>query len=455
MKAYYNENDSFPAQWLRNLIDAGHLPAGDVDERSIADLEPQDCMPISHFFAGIGGWPLALRLAGWPDDRPVWTGSCPCQPFSVAGKRGGTDDSRHLWPEWFRLIRECRPPVIFGEQVASRGALAWLDIVQSQLESCGYAVGAISIPACGFGAPHIRQRLYFVADRYGSRCGTWRSSKTSDGGGAPWIKSTGFCATNGFWADAEWLACADGKARPTQPKYVKVPDGFPGGLGLVCTKDTEEDKISADAKETGSDYKLPDVWKSDAASEIQRSPGIKSCFQSSEVLQSRLHGGRLQREDQDSKPEEQSAAVSQNGGRLVPNMRSARQPTLCSSSGSQSNEQFSVEFEDFVRLLPSSIALAELHGDAATTEAMFALLTPDCQERIVQYAPYSFQEIWRSIDSESQDRLKVGFETGDFVRTIEHPLVTDAQSRVGRLRAYGNAIVPQVAAEFIRAYLAS
>lgn len=88
MTAYYNENDPYAAQWLRNLITAGHIAKGDVDERSIVDVRADDLRGYTqcHFFAGIGGWSLALRLAGWPDDRPVWTGSCPCQPFSAAGK---------------------------------------------------------------------------------------------------------------------------------------------------------------------------------------------------------------------------------------------------------------------------------------------------------------------------------------------------------------------------------
>src|SRR3990170_7230944 len=162
-RVLYNENDAYPAQWLRNLISAGHLPDGTVDERSIVDLQPEDCQETAHFFAGIGGWALALRQAGWPDDRPVWTGSCPCQPFSAAGKRGGTDDPRHLWPDWFRLIRECRPPVVFGEQVASKNGLAWLDLVYADLEGAGYAVAAVDLCAASVGAPHIRQRLYFVA----------------------------------------------------------------------------------------------------------------------------------------------------------------------------------------------------------------------------------------------------------------------------------------------------
>ncbi len=166
MTAYYNEFDKYAAQWLRNLIAAGHIAPGDVDERSISDVRPSDLAGYiqCHFFAGIGGWSLALRLAGWPDDRPVWTGSCPCQPFSVAGQGAGTADERHLWPHWFHLVRSQRPPVIFGEQVDAAIAHGWLDLVQDDLEGEGYAFGAVGVPAAGVGAPHIRQRLWFVAD---------------------------------------------------------------------------------------------------------------------------------------------------------------------------------------------------------------------------------------------------------------------------------------------------
>lgn len=162
MPAYYNENNAYAAEWLRNLIAAGHIPAGDVDERSIEEVQPDDLRGYTqcHFFAGIGGWPYALQLAGWDATRPVWTGSCPCQPFSVAGKQRGDADERHLWPVWFRLISECRPPVIFGEQVASRPALAWLDGVCADLEGADYACAAANLPAAGVAAPHLRQRLY-------------------------------------------------------------------------------------------------------------------------------------------------------------------------------------------------------------------------------------------------------------------------------------------------------
>jgi DNA (cytosine-5)-methyltransferase 1 len=169
LTAYYNENDAYAAQWLRNLIAEGLIAPGDVDDRSIEDLRASDLIGYTqcHFFAGIGVWSHALRRAGWPDDRPVWTGSCPCQPFSAAGRRGGVEDKRHLYPTWGALIVAGAPVVVFGEQVASRDGLTWLDIVYAHLEGAGYAVRAVDLCAAGVGAPHIRQRLWFVAERGG------------------------------------------------------------------------------------------------------------------------------------------------------------------------------------------------------------------------------------------------------------------------------------------------
>jgi DNA (cytosine-5)-methyltransferase 1 len=173
VSALYNEIDGFAAAWLRNLVAAGHIADGTVDQRSIKELAPDDCTATQcHFFAGIAGWSRALRLAGWPDDVPVWTGSCPCQPFSCAGTQRGFADERHLWPDWFRLIRECRPPVIFGEQVASKVAASWLDAVFDDLEGVGYACWAAVLPACSVGAFHRRYRIYFVAHSERGRSGT-------------------------------------------------------------------------------------------------------------------------------------------------------------------------------------------------------------------------------------------------------------------------------------------
>jgi DNA (cytosine-5)-methyltransferase 1 len=163
---YYNENDPYCCAWLRNLIAAGHLPAGDVDDRSIEDVTPNDVRGYAqcHFFAGIGGWPYALRLAGWPDSRQVWTGSCPCQPFSQAGKGLGVADKRHLWPAWFHLIGQCQPATILGEQVSAAIRHGWVDLVRADLEAQGYAFGFAILGAHSVGAPHIRQRCYFVAE---------------------------------------------------------------------------------------------------------------------------------------------------------------------------------------------------------------------------------------------------------------------------------------------------
>lgn len=166
---YYNEFDPFVAQWLRNLISEGLIPDGEVDERSIADVHADDVRKFiqCHFFAGIGGFPLALRLAGFPEDRNIWTGSCPCQPFSIAGKGKGAADERHLWPHLFRLISECRPTIAIGEQVAGKAGLTWLDGVFADLDAANYHREAFNLSACSVNSPHIRQRLYWFCKDMG------------------------------------------------------------------------------------------------------------------------------------------------------------------------------------------------------------------------------------------------------------------------------------------------
>ena len=192
MTAYYNEFDPFAANWLRELIKDGLIAPGVVDERSITEVIPSDLSEFTqcHFFAGIGGWSIALRLAGWPDDRPVWTGSPPCQPFSVAGNKKGTDDDRHLWPAFFDLIREQAPPTVFGEQVASAIRHGWFDDLQTDLENQNYASAMAVLPACSVGAPQKRDRLWYVAnklantdhDRQSTSCGTGQSGEQPEAG---------------------------------------------------------------------------------------------------------------------------------------------------------------------------------------------------------------------------------------------------------------------------------
>jgi DNA (cytosine-5)-methyltransferase 1 len=184
MTAFYNEIDPFAAKWLRKLIDAKMLPPGKIRRGDIKKIAAVDIERYAHvhWFAGIGGWPYALRLAGWPDEVRCWTGSVPCQPFSSAGRRKGVDDERHLWPEFLRLIKEAKPPIIFGEQVASADVVGkvrpsaeektqrpWIEAVQADLEKANYEFGFVVLPACGVGAPHIRQRVFWVAIATGKR----------------------------------------------------------------------------------------------------------------------------------------------------------------------------------------------------------------------------------------------------------------------------------------------
>ena len=173
MTSYYNEFDPKAAAWLRELIADGLIASGDVDERSIVDVAASDLKGYSqhHFFAGIGGWSYALRLAGWPDDRPVWTASLPCQPFSAAGKGLGKQDERHLLPHFISLVAQCRPTVLFGEQVSAAIKHGWLDDLYTEMEANNYAVGSIIIGAHSIGAAHIRQRLYWVANSQSERIG--------------------------------------------------------------------------------------------------------------------------------------------------------------------------------------------------------------------------------------------------------------------------------------------
>lgn len=173
---YYNEIDPYCTHWIYNLIQEKLIPPGHIDTRPIQDVRPRDLAPYTqcHFFAGVAGWPLALRLANISSDQPIWTGSCPCQPFSAAGKRRGFADERHLWPHWFHLISVCRPPVVVGEQVARASTWGWHDAVALDLESQDYAFASAVLPAASVGAPHRRDRLWFVAHRHGDASSSGR-----------------------------------------------------------------------------------------------------------------------------------------------------------------------------------------------------------------------------------------------------------------------------------------
>lgn len=241
MVNYYNEHDPKAAAWLRELIKQKQIPAGHVDERSITQVQPHELSQYTqcHFFAGIGGWSYALQLAGIPSTQPVWTGSCPCQPFSTAGEQKGVFDERHLWPAFFNLISKCKPEHVFGEQVANAIGHGWLDGISADLEGENYSCGAAVLGAHSVGAPHIRQRLYWVANADNRRLSqfTELNSKPEDrptnrySQGGHFNRCSDFCA----WSATVNVKCRDGKIRrtPIESSLFPLAHGIPGRVGLL------------------------------------------------------------------------------------------------------------------------------------------------------------------------------------------------------------------------------
>jgi DNA (cytosine-5)-methyltransferase 1 len=281
LKAYYNEFEPNAAAWLRQLIKNGLIADGIVDERSITEVSPNDLRGFTqhHFFAGIGGWSYALRIAGWADSRPVCTASLPCQPFSVAGAGKGKDDERHLLPHFIELVRQCKPNRIFGEQVEGAIRHGWLDDLQTTMEAEGYAVGHCVLGAHSVGSFHQRQRLYWVAhscseglqeqprernelqgfakaslvgrmvhtDGARSQQG-WSIAEATRHGYPPQSASA-----IGLWGKTEWIYCRDNKYRPIKSGLKPLADGIP--RGVVRSGDNSE-PIDANATQEARSMRL-------------------------------------------------------------------------------------------------------------------------------------------------------------------------------------------------------
>ena len=292
IKAYYNEFDPKAAAWLRQLIKNGNITPGEVDERSITEVKPDDLKGFDriHFFAGIGTWDYCLNQAGW-GDKPIWTASLPCQPFSTAGKGLGKDDERHLLPHFLELVKECKPATILGEQVAAAIKHGWLDDLYAEMEACDYAIGSAVIGAHSVNSPHIRQRLYWGANSAGER-GRGRGSlekgrysesgRPSDvirmagefGGTSDYVcraadtKITGKSESgyrqshsegvaNGAFGNCadgiEWVYCRDNKYRPVKPGIQPLVDGT--ARGMVHSSDSSE-PINANATQEARSMRL-------------------------------------------------------------------------------------------------------------------------------------------------------------------------------------------------------
>lgn len=424
MTAYYNEHDIYAAQWLRNLIDAGHIAPGIVDERSIEDVTAGDLAGFTqcHFFAGIGVWSLALRRAGWPDDRPVWTGSCPCQPFSAAGAGSGFADPRHLWPVFAWLIDQCRPAVVFGEQVASKAVEPWVDLVHADLEAMGYAFGAVPFPSAGVGAPHIRDRLYWLGHTNDSRSqgharngGAARGARTDrpvTSAGLSDFEQPPAGAVNGFWGYADWLNGRDGNWRPVEPGTCPLADGAASRMVCVCPDCKTETVIY------------------EGMHSLRNVPGRDKRCGSEEILRQ----GMLQAASF-------VAAAHEQEHRALPGASCGKEQILQSMRGNYETGSAS-----------SGPGRTERQSEQLG-ENLFGLSRPRAPGNLSNLNMRSvWDELHRSLASEPKQDLfcplckRVGpQECAEEV----------GGERVGRLRAYGNAINAQAAQEFIGAYLDS
>ena len=442
-KSYYNENDRFAAAWLRELIADGLIAQGEVDERSILDVRPADLAGFDqcHFFAGIGGWSYALRLAGWPDDRPVWTGSCPCQPLSSAGKQKGHADERHIWPAFYELIAECRPSTVFGEQVASKDGREWLAGVRADLEDSRYAVGAADLCAAGVGAPHIRQRLFWVADA-GSP-GTGRDAGTvprseAQGGGERVIDGDKPDGPVDGRADSG-LADADVNGTHliagNNGETAGLPKGQQPELGPALSERSGADSGLADSTGERPSSRAHSRQRG-AAGESKRAVRGESERPSTNGRLADADGGnagaeREQRSgEQRLKPQDggtgERVEHSAGDGREQRRPEPIRRGAVCGRSDSGVGNADSEGRPIGTRLPGNDGQAVEPIGRQAAVEAShWHGVLIDCADGKQRRIP----------------------ESGIF------PLAHGVPNRVGTLRGAGNAIVPQVAAEFIGSYL--
>ena len=457
---YYNEWDSFAAEWLKELIKDGLIPNGEVDTRSIADVEPTDLKGFTqcHFFAGIGGWSRALQIAGWSSDRPVWTGSPPCQSFSTAGSRKGKDDERHLWPVFFNLIRECQPPTVFGEQVAAAIRFGWLDDLQIDFEKEGYAAGAFVLPAGSIGAPHKRERLFFVADsqsKGGHRglrpihqenekqqtCkeqGQDRTCKRVDGG------STNSVADSNDLRH-EW---SEGARWETQrgAEY----------SGAVSMADSESARLSqyeqfAESSSGASKKGASNSSRDNNAQQNDLGGAVSMADSEPEGFQWRLS----RRSDQER--QNLSGHTGRCGATDSLVNSDSNRPESRDETAKTARHRDSIDSASF---WAEAVGNAEHDGSYGAEVGRSAFETSNCgkkgQDVSCESEGAGRSEIARDIRF-WKDSTTIYCRDGKY-RSIPtepalFPLADGISNRVGILRGAGNAIVPQAAAEIIKAYL--
>ena len=472
---YYNEHDPKAAAWLRELISAGLIPNGDVDERSITEVQPDELRQYTqcHFFAGIGGWSLALQLAGVPDTVRLWTGSCPCQPFSAAGKGLGDKDERHLWPVFFNLIKECRPNAVFGEQVASAIGKGWLDGVSSDLESEGYACGSIVLGAHSVSAPHIRQRLYWVADSDSGRCeqrdegigsvSVVSQSSTDNGlpdsGGWQRIIFSADCDEDGNcpkcridYADCECFG-------PTQDgvEYREFDGIIFGRLADTSSKGCERSQWS---RETGTEG-TPSGYLSKCREHGWLGDSVMSGCETrnSVAIGNESRSKQSENSGSWSNPIGLANSISERGCSRESRDEDARDAGITGEADRTSGMVNSIEQGLERQHRPTEMELHRGEGSERSTGPTGFWDQYDiipCRDGKSRRIECQSRELADGI-STLVDALRDAGATEEQIEAAINPfpLVKKQLGRTILLKGYGNAIVPQVAAEFIKAFLES
>jgi DNA (cytosine-5)-methyltransferase 1 len=401
---YYNEFDQKAAAWLRELINQGLIPKGDVDTRSITEVKPHELKRYTqcHFFAGIGGWSYALQLAGWSADKPVWTGSCPCQPFSTAGKGLAQADERHLWPVFFDLIKECRPEYVFGEQVANAISKGWLDGISTDLGEEGYACGSAVLGAHSLSSPHIRQRLYWVA--YDTSAGLERAAGQElqgDGRGLAWSgEASGYCGGSHSVADERWQRVSYADDCHQLPEWHGTDE--PGSICSLCGLDYTDECTCPGPTQDGYEYS--------EFGGVLYARGLANS-----------NGGRCEQPDKGE------------WGVSIPDPNSATNgaaDTQCKGREGQ----------------PQPMLGTSIEADRSEPEGFWSNYTIiPCRDEKTRRIPTE-SSIFGMVDGIPEGVDFSWLESG-------FPLAGKVEGRVSLLKGYGNAIVPQVAAEFVGAFM--
>lgn len=425
--AYYNEFDPFAAAWLRELIKAGAITDGDVDERNIEDVCPDDLRGYTrwHLFAGLGAWDYALNQAKW-GDRKVLTCSAPCQPFSSAGKGEGTSDERHLWPTAFHIISQLKAPIIFGEQVSSAINHGWWDLVEDDLAGIGYEVGQKDFPACSVGAFHKRQRLYFVGER---------KDELADPEHTIWRpeSETNFNSYR-----------RDGFRRSGDPRDMVKPSGE------RCreTQDSggrSEERIG-DSGESGSlEHSPSDGWESWGTESGGRGVvcGCESSFPA--------HEGFVGHAD-DTGP--QGLVLGRNGAgeRIVGAPGVVDASPLDDSQSARRGIQYP-------KNIGSSDAQVNTSSDASNSGIDGSGFFVDWNSPIWLWCrDGKYRAVERATERELESlapgfAADMGFMCDESGNGFISPLIEKGKNRVGRLRGYGNALCAKAAQVFIESYL--